>query len=149
MKWVRSLMRQTGFGCLINDVILVPVMATLRIRSYISVYKRSAKGVLPFTEEKCIMLISAKPRENLPSWQSNNFCQDAQKEQVKTFVICACKRGSTAQSAWKGYLCQASGVFVTTCLPSRLSRVRVPSPALFPQSSLSWRLICCFTGSKQ
>jgi hypothetical protein len=33
------------------------------------------------------MQMSAKPREHLPSWQSENFCLDAQKEQVKTFVI--------------------------------------------------------------
>jgi hypothetical protein len=32
-------------------------------------------------------MMSVKPRENLPSWHSNNFCQDAQKKHVKTFVI--------------------------------------------------------------
>ncbi len=26
------------------------------------------------------MQMSAKPREHLPSWQSENFCQNAQKE---------------------------------------------------------------------
>ncbi len=32
------------------------------------------------------MLMSAKPREHLPSWQSENFCQDMRKMHVKTFV---------------------------------------------------------------
>ncbi len=32
-------------------------------------------------------MMSVKPRENLPSWHGNNFCQDAQKKHVKTFVI--------------------------------------------------------------
>jgi hypothetical protein len=51
-----------------------------------SAFKKSSHGVLPFHEEECILLMSAEPRENLPSWQRENFCQDAQKEQVKTFV---------------------------------------------------------------
>ena len=74
--------------------------------------------------------MSTKLRENQLSWQSNNFCQDARKKHVKTFVTRASKRGSTAQSACSGCLCQASGDLATTCLPSRLSRVRAPSPAL-------------------
>jgi hypothetical protein len=31
--------------------------------------------------------MSAKPRENLPSRHSENFCQHAQKKHVNTFVI--------------------------------------------------------------
>ena len=50
-------------------------------------YKRSTNNILSFHEGECIMQMSAKSRENLPSWQSENFCQNAQKEQVKTFVI--------------------------------------------------------------
>src|SRR6266566_6523766 len=46
------------------------------------------------------------------------------------------KRGSTTQSACEGWLCQASGDRATTCLPSRLSRVRAPSPAPLFASSL-------------
>ena len=57
------------------------------VHSFVNpVFKKSSSGVLPFTEEECIILISAKPRENLPSWQSDNFCQDAQKMHVTTFV---------------------------------------------------------------
>jgi hypothetical protein len=33
------------------------------------------------------MLMSAKPRNNLPSWQSENFCQDARKMHVTTFLM--------------------------------------------------------------
>ncbi len=33
------------------------------------------------------MLVSAKPREHLPSWKSDNFCQDARKMHVTTFVM--------------------------------------------------------------
>ena len=76
------------------------------------------------------MPMSAKPRENLPSPLSENFCQKARKKRATTFVTRALKRGSTAQSACSGCLCQASGDLATTCLPSRLSRVRAPSPAL-------------------
>jgi hypothetical protein len=43
------------------------------------VCKKSPNGVLPFLEEQCILLMSAKPRNHLPSWQSDNFCQDARK----------------------------------------------------------------------
>ncbi len=35
------------------------------------------------------MLMSAKPREHLPSWQSENFCQDTRKKRATTFVMCA------------------------------------------------------------
>jgi hypothetical protein len=42
-------------------------------------FKKSTHGVLPFTEEECILLMSIKPREYLPLWQSDNFCQHVQK----------------------------------------------------------------------
>ena len=51
--------------------------------------------------------------------------------------------------ASKAILRQASGDVVSTCLPSRLSRVRAPSPALFPQPSLSMGLASRLTASKQ
>jgi len=44
-----------------------------------------------------------------------------------TFLIYAWKQGSTTQSACEGWLCQASGVLATTCLPSRLSRAFILS----------------------
>lgn len=50
------------------------------------VYKKNPNGVLPFLKEKCILLMSAKPRDNLPSLLSENFCQKAQKKHVTTFV---------------------------------------------------------------
>jgi len=37
--------------------------------------------------------MSTKFRENQLSWQSNNFCQDARKKHVKTFVTRAWKHG--------------------------------------------------------
>jgi hypothetical protein len=49
--------------------------------------EKSFHGVLHCIEEECIMLMSAKPRENLPSWHSENFCLHVQKKHVKTFVI--------------------------------------------------------------
>jgi hypothetical protein len=33
------------------------------------------------------MLMSAKPRKHLPSWQSEYFCQDTRKKQVTTFAM--------------------------------------------------------------
>jgi hypothetical protein len=100
--------------------------------------RMSSRCVLLFIEEQVIMQMSGKPRENLPSPRSENFCQKARKKRATTFVRHASKRGSTAQSACSGYLRQASGDLATTFLPSRLSRVRVPSPALLFTSSLSW-----------
>jgi hypothetical protein len=99
---------------------------------------KSSRCVLLFIEEQVIMQMSGKPRENLPSPRSENFCQKARKKRATTFVRHASKRGSTAQSACSGYLRQASGDLATTFLPSRLSRVRVPSPTLLFTSSLSW-----------
>ncbi len=66
--------------------------------------------------------MSAKPRDTLPSLLSENFCQKARKMHATTLVIRASKRGSTAQSACAGCLCQASDNLVTTCLESRLSQ---------------------------
>jgi hypothetical protein len=54
-----------------------------------SVVEKSSRGILPFYGEGYILLMSATLRKNLPPWQSNNFCQNVQKKQVKTFVICA------------------------------------------------------------
>ncbi len=48
--------------------------------------KKSPYGILPFLKEAGIMLMSAKPREYLPSWQSENFCQVARKTHVTTFL---------------------------------------------------------------
>lgn len=51
------------------------------------VCKKNSNTVLPFLQEQCIMLMSAKPHNNLPSWQSDNFCRDARKMHVTTFLI--------------------------------------------------------------
>ena len=80
------------------------------------------------------MQVSAIPRGYLSSLPSENFYRQVRKRHVTTFLTRAWKRGNTAQSACEGWLCQASGVFATTCFPSRLSRVRAPSPAPLAQS---------------
>jgi hypothetical protein len=84
--------------------------------------------------------MSTKPRGDLPSLLSENFCRQAAYKRVTTFLTRASNQGCTAQSACECRPCQASGDLETTCLPSRLSWVRVPSPA--PAWTLSlWRPI--------
>jgi hypothetical protein len=68
---------------------------------------------------------------------------------VTTIVTRASKRRSTVQSACSGCLWQASGDLVTTCLPSRLSRVRAPSPAPSNEPSLYWLTTGRFVASKR
>ena len=35
-----------------------------------SAFERSCHNVLPYLEKRCILLMSAKPREHLPSWHA-------------------------------------------------------------------------------
>ena len=49
------------------------------------VFKKSTNGVLSFSEEDCILLMSIKPREYLPLWQSDNL-PTCTKKHVTTFV---------------------------------------------------------------
>ncbi len=55
-----------------------------------------------------------------------------------TFAVRARERGNPLQTACKEYSYQVSGVFASTCLPSRLSRVRASSPAPKCEPSLYW-----------
>jgi hypothetical protein len=43
--------------------------------------------VLPFVEEEDILNMCTKPRGYLPSLSSDNFCRQARKRRVTTFVI--------------------------------------------------------------
>ena len=76
------------------------------------------------------------PRGNLTALAGEHFCPERRKMHATTFAMRALKRGNTLQPACKGYSYQASGVFAGTCLPSRLSRVRAPSPAPTYEPSL-------------
>src|SRR3989442_9993840 len=49
----------------------------------------------------------------------------------------------------RAILWQAGGDSATICLPSRLSRVRVPSPALFSEPSLYWLTTGRFVASRR
>ncbi len=63
-----------------------------------------SNNILPFDEEKGIMLVSATPRGYLPTLPGENFCRQARKRRVTTFVMRARIRGSTDQSACEGWL---------------------------------------------
>jgi hypothetical protein len=43
-------------------------------------------------KEQGILFMSEKPRNNLPSWQSNDFCQNAQKSMWQ-LLSCVCENG--------------------------------------------------------
>ena len=72
------------------------MLAISHIRSYIRRSKRVLHGVLPFTEEECILLMSIKPRENLPLWQSENFCQHVQKKREHFCHACIASPNSSS-----------------------------------------------------
>ena len=76
--------------------------------------------------------MSTKPRGNLTSLASENFCRKARKMHATTFAMRARKRGNAIQTAFKGYLYQASGDLANTCLPSRLISWFEPRLPLFP-----------------
>jgi hypothetical protein len=104
---------------------------------------------LAWREEIEYTFTRKEPSKFLPSEVRESFCQKAQKCLVTTFVNHAYKRRMTDESACEAYLYQPSGVAVRSCLPSRLSRVRVPSPALLPKPFPSWRLGSQSMASKQ
>jgi hypothetical protein len=57
------------------------------------------------------------------------FCQKAEKTRATSFVSDAHIAYVPYKTGWQADVHQESGDHVTACLPSRLSRVRVPSPA--------------------
>jgi hypothetical protein len=61
---------------------------------------------------------------------SDMFCRKAQKTRVTCFARPVHNANKSYETGYKADVERASGDIATTCLPSRLSRVRAPSPAL-------------------
>jgi hypothetical protein len=89
-------------------------------RTYHWDQRKRADGILLFLEEHGILFVGANP------------CEYLLQRYVKTFATRARKRGSTDQSACRGWLCQASGDLANTCLPSRLISWFEPRLPLLP-----------------
>src|SRR5438309_1781724 len=87
----------------------------------------------------CHLVCYTLPRGNecLPFRRKNGATKS-----MSACLLCAFLFVLSCQSASLADVRQAHGDFVRDCLPSRLSRVRVPSPALLDEPPFS----TCFTG---
>jgi hypothetical protein len=77
------------------------------------------------------------------------FCRKAKKTRATSFARPAHIAYVPYETGCKADVDQASGENATACLPSRLSRVRAPSPALFSKPPPSRPLRGCFRRSEQ
>ena len=75
-------------------------------------------------------------RDRLPRVARNGFCQNQEQKHVTGFARHAHNAHVPYKTGCKADVHQVSGESVTACLPSRLSRVRVPSPAPMYEPSL-------------
>src|SRR5258708_22819098 len=77
------------------------------------------------------------------------FCRKAEKTRATSFARPAHIASESCETGCKADVNQAGGDSVTACLPSRLSRVRAPSPAPLLQPSLSKSFTSRFKGTEQ
>ncbi len=115
-----------GLLCAVSESQIIRV----DLLSLLFLHKRSGKVVLERSEvgKSCLRHYVTKTRVT-------SFVRDAHISNLSS------TRANKASSR------QAGGERVTPCLPSRLSRVRVPSPALLYEPSLCWLTTGRFTAS--